>query len=303
MEPTILQISDTHGYLEPHRELFWEGERAECRSAGGYARLSSIFKQVRQEQNGAVIALDNGDTLHGTFHAVQSQGQSFIDPLNLLGLDAWTVHWDFAYGPTRVRQLAAQLKHPLLASNCYRKSTGELEYSPFTVIERAGARVGVVGIASTIIDKTMPENFSEGSRFTLGNEELPGHVRTLREREQVDLVVVLSHLGFPQDVKLASEVAGIDVILSGHTHNRLHTPLLVNGATIIQSGCHGSFVGRLDLELDDGKVRVLSHQLVPVDQSWLHDFKFDGSNSESARHRSRVGSRRAHGTQQNALPR
>ena len=60
----------------------------------------------------------------------------------------------------RQRQLAAQLKHPLLASNCYRKDTGELEYSPFTVIERAGARVGVVGIASTIIDKTMPENFS-----------------------------------------------------------------------------------------------------------------------------------------------
>jgi len=167
----------------------------------------------------------------------------------------------------RQRQLAAQLKHPLLASNCYRKDTGELEYSPFTDIERAGVRVGVVGIAATIIDKTMPEHCSEGLRLTLGNEELPGHVRTLREREQVDLVVVLSHLGFPQDVKIASEVAGIDVILSGHTHNPMYEPLLANGATIIQSGCYGSFVGRLDLELDGGRVRVLRHQLIPVDDS------------------------------------
>ena len=67
---TILQINDTHGYLEPHPELFWRGDKAEYRLSGGYARLLTIFKQVRQERNGAVIALDNGDTLHGTFHAV-----------------------------------------------------------------------------------------------------------------------------------------------------------------------------------------------------------------------------------------
>jgi 2',3'-cyclic-nucleotide 2'-phosphodiesterase (5'-nucleotidase family) len=188
------------------------------------------------------MALDNGDTFHGTFHAVHSEGEAFIEPVNLLGLDAWTVHWDFAYGPDRMRELAAKLNHPLLASNCYRTDTGELAYPPFTVIERGGVRVGVIGIAATIIDKTMPEHFSTGLRFTLGNEELPGHIRSLRQRERVDLVVVLSHLGFPQDVKLASEVAGIHILLSGHTHNRMDAPLRVNGATIIQSGCHGSFI-------------------------------------------------------------
>lgn len=236
---TILQINDTHGYLEPHPELFWIGDRAEYRASGGYARLLTIFKRIRQERDGAVIALDNGDTFHGTFHAVYSKGAAFIEPVNLLGLDAWTAHWDFAYGPARMREIAEKLNHPLLASNCYQADTGELGFPAFTVIERGGVRVGIIGIAATIVDKTMPEHFSTGLRFTLGNDELPGHIRNLRERERVDLVVVLSHLGFPQDVKLASEVAGIDVLLSGHTHNRMERPLIVNGTTIIQSGCHG----------------------------------------------------------------
>lgn len=129
------------------------------------------------------------------------------------------------------------------------------------MIERSGVRIGVIGIAATILDKTMPPKFSEGLRFTLGNEELPGHIRTLREQERVDLVIVLSHLGIPQDVKLAAEVSGIDVLLSGHTHNRMDQPLVVNCATIIQSGCHGSFVGRLDVELVGGQVAAIHHQL------------------------------------------
>jgi sulfur-oxidizing protein SoxB len=264
---TILQINDTHGYLEPHPELFWHGDTAQYRPSGGYARLLTIFRQVRQERPGAVIALDNGDTFHGTFHAVDSRGQALVAPVNLLGLDAWTAHWDFAYGPDRLRALAAQLNHPLLASNCYQIDTGALAFPAFTVIERGGVRVGVIGIAATIIDKTMPAHFSTGLRFTLGNEELPGHIRRLREREHVDLVVVLSHLGFPQDVKLAADVAGIDVLLSGHTHNRMETPVRVNGATIIQSGCHGSFIGRLDVALSGAPVVGVRHQLIRVDDS------------------------------------
>ncbi len=85
--------------------------------------------------------------------------------------------------------------------------------------------------------------------------------------EAADLVVVLSHLGFPQDFRLAGEVQGIDVLLSGHTHNRMERPAWVNGTPIIQSGCHGSFVGRLDIQLREGKVTVCGHELVALDDS------------------------------------
>ena len=127
-------------------------------------------------------------------------------------------------------------------------------------------RVGIIGIAATIIDKTMPKHFSEGLRFTMGNEELPGQIGALRA-QGAELIVVLSHLGLPQDIKLASEVSGIDVLVSGHTHNRLYEPLRVNGAIVIQSGCHGSFIGRLDLDLEEGRIAAVRHRLICIDET------------------------------------
>ena len=268
---TLLQINDTHAYLEPHLELFWQGSDPVLKISGGYARIAAVFNRVREETGGAVIALDNGDTFHGTFVAVHSQGEALIDPMNLLGLDAMTAHWDFAYGPEQLNKIVSRLNYPMLAINCYRKDSGNLAYSPYQVIERGGLKVGVLGIAATIVDKTMPKHFSEGLIFTLGNEELPGYVHMLRDELGVDLVVVLSHLGFPQDVKMAAEVPGVDAWLSGHTHNRIHEPFIVNGVPIIQSGCHGSFVGRLDLCFENGKVVDMRHELIHVDESIEED--------------------------------
>ena len=127
-------------------------------------------------------------------------------------------------------------------------------------------RVGIIGIAATIIDKTMPKHFSEGLRFTMGNEELPGQISALRA-QGAELIVVLSHLGLPQDIKLASEVSGIDVLVSGHTHNRLYEPLRVHGVIVIQSGCHGSFIGRLDLDLEEGRIAAVRHRLICIDET------------------------------------
>lgn len=203
---TLLQINDTHGYLEPHPELVWRGGEATYPVLGGYARIAALFKRIRNERQGAVIALDNGDTLHGTYPAVISKGQAFVPRLNALELDAMTAHWEFAFGPAHLRRLSRKLSYPLLAVNCYDKETGQLIFPPSRVLERGGLRVGIVGIAATIVDEGMPPAFSEGVRFTLGRDELASHIAHLRDKNDVDIVVVLSHLGFPQDVRLASEV-------------------------------------------------------------------------------------------------
>lgn len=268
---TVLQINDTHGYLEPHPELVRQGAEATYPTLGGYARIAGLFQQVREERRGAVIALDNGDTLHGTHPAVTSKGEAFVPLLNALRLDGMTAHWEFAFGPAHLRALAKSLSYPLLAINCYEKESGRLVFPPSRVVERAGLRVGIVGIAATIVDKGMPPAFSEGIRFTLGRDELPGHIARLRREEDADLVLVLSHLGFPQDVRLASEVAGIDILLSGHTHNRLERPARTHGAVIIQSGCHGSFVGRLDLDVEAGAIARVAHRLIPIDETIAPD--------------------------------
>jgi len=268
---TILQINDLHGYIEPHNEMVRETGEWSFTRLGGLARIATLFEQVRQETDGATLALDNGDTFHGTHVAVSSQGQALVPMMNALKLDAMTVHWEFAFTPAGVREIAANLDYPVLAINCYMKESGALMFDPWRIVERAGLRIGIIGIACPIVDKTMPPRFSEGVCFTTGNEELPGVIVHLREKEKVDLIVVLSHLGFPQDVKLARETDGIDVIVSGHTHNRMHDTILENGAIILQSGCHGSFVGRIDLSIENGRVIDHHHRLIAIDEGISED--------------------------------
>ncbi|HWR25671.1 MAG TPA: bifunctional metallophosphatase/5'-nucleotidase [Methanosarcina sp.] len=243
----------------------------------GYARITSLFKQIREENPDGVIALDNGDTIHGTFPAVSSKGNSLVPILNEIGFDAMTAHWEFAYGPDHFKELSTRLEYPVLAVNCYEKTSNKLFFPPYRIIERGGLRLGIIGIACTIVDKTMPKSFSKGIYFSLGNEELPPIIKKLREDEKADLIIVLSHLGYPQDLKLAQEVKGIDVLLSGHTHNRLYKAVTSNGTIIMQSGCHGhgSFIGKLDLEIEEGKIIEIRHELTNIDESIKADEKIE----------------------------
>ncbi|MDD2308785.1 MAG: bifunctional metallophosphatase/5'-nucleotidase [Desulfuromonadaceae bacterium] len=272
---TVIQLNDSHAYFDLHQEVFWLGGQALYRPAGGYARIATIVKQIRAESRGDTLFCDCGDTLQGTHPAQSTQGEAMIPVLNSLGLDAMTAHWEFAYGPATFKQRAAELSYPMLAINVYDQTTKERLFPPYNVKEIGGLRIGTVGIASNIVGKTMPPSFSEGVEFTLGREELPPIIDVLRTQEKVDLIVLISHLGFSQDMKLLSEVEGIDVCLSGHTHNRLYKPALQGKTLIIQSGCHGSFLGRLDLEVERGRVVDYWHQLIEVEANITPDPEVD----------------------------
>ena len=263
----IIQMNDSHAYFDPHQETFWQGGQAVYRPAGGYARIAAIVKQIRAEHQGRVLFCDCGDTFHGTYPALKTQGEAMVPVLNSLGLDAMTAHWEFAFGPKIFKQLAAQLAYPMLALNIYNQTTKELVFPPYCVKEISGLRIGLVGAASNIIAKTMPPSYSEGVEFTLGLKELPPIIDVLRTQEKADLIILVSHLGFPQDMKLLSEVSGIDICLSGHTHNRLYQPVLQGKTLVIQSGCHGSFLGHLTLELEGKRIIDYRHRLVEVEAS------------------------------------
>ncbi|MFA5974018.1 MAG: bifunctional metallophosphatase/5'-nucleotidase [Lentimicrobiaceae bacterium] len=264
---TIVQMNDTHAYFDLHQEMFWQGDHAVYRQAGGYARIATIVKQIRSESQENCLFCDCGDTLHGTYPALATQGKAMIPILNSLGINAMTAHWEFAYGPTIFSQRVAELNYPMLANNIFDKVTKKPIYQPYSIKEIGGLRIGLIGIASNIVDKTMPLSYSEGIYFTLGKDELPPIIDLLRIKEKVDLIVLISHLGFTQDMKLLSEVHGIDVCLIGHTHNRHYKPVLIGKTILIQSGCHGSFLGRLDLELANGQITVYKHQLIEVEAS------------------------------------
>ncbi len=268
---TVIQINDSHAYFDLHQEMFWQADQAVYRPVGGFARIATLIKEIRQEKGGRVLFCDNGDTLNGTYPAVKTQGAAMVPVVNALGIDAMSSHWEFAYGPSVYKNRASELNFPVLAINVFDKKTKKLIFPPYVIKDIGDLKVGLIGIASNIIDKTMPPSFSEGVRFTLGKDELPGVIKKLRTDEQVDLIILISHLGFPQDMKLMSEVPGVDLCLSGHTHNRTVQPVKQGDTLVMQSGCHGSFLGRIDLEVANGKITGYEHQLIEVESSIIPD--------------------------------
>jgi 2',3'-cyclic-nucleotide 2'-phosphodiesterase (5'-nucleotidase family) len=272
----ILQMNDLHGYLESHCEWFWASSGFVYRQAGGVARIKTLVDQLRAKF-GDVLFCDGGDTFHGTRPIVVTKGACLPPILNLFGLSAMTGHWDFAYGPEELQRRVAELNYPFLAANVYQEGDGTLLFPPYRVVTVRTVRVGIIGLACNIVDKTMPANFSKGIRFTEGRDELAGCIRQLREQEKVDVVVLLSHLGFPQDVELLQSTPGVDVCLSSHTHNRLAAPVKVGDTLLIQSGCHGSFLGTLHLQIDHGgSLTLLEHELMEVSEEFAEDEQVRG---------------------------
>lgn len=143
----------------------------------------------------------------------------------------------------------AAFDFPVIACNVHRAADGEPEFAATTVREVAGLRIGLVGITSPIVEQTMPCAFGAGLRLADAEDVLPATIARLRDAERPDLVVLLSHSGFAQEVEIARRVYGIDVILGGHTHDVISTLVQVGRTIITQAGAHGSYLTRLDLEI------------------------------------------------------
>lgn len=264
MKLSIAYVNDVHGYLESHPELFYEGEKEFIKMAGGYAGIVSAINAIR-ESNPETLVFDGGDTFHGTLPLIESKGEAILPVLNKIGFSAMVGHWDFAYGPKQLKNLASQLNYPILGINVYRES-GELFLKPYILTYVSEIKIAVIGICSNIIDKTMPKHFSDGLKITNGNDELPLYIKEVKEKG-ADLIILLSHNGFPQDMHMLSTIRGIDVCLSAHTHNRLYEAVKINNTIIIQCGCHGSFLGRLDLEIKQNKIYDFTYELITIDDS------------------------------------
>ena len=269
---TLIQQNDTHAQLEPHWEHFWRNGRPDYRRAGGYARAATIVRRIKEETDGSALLVDCGDTIHGTGPAQWTKGAAVVPALNAMGVDLMTPgNWDFGFGPEVLLQRGAEMDFPLIASNVNDAKSGQPLFAPTEVRQIGGIMVGFIGVTLPSIPDTMPAAFSAGLRFASAVEPVQRSVVELRRGAEVDLVVVVSHTGFPQEVQLAKDVQGIDVILSGHTHNRLTAPVQIGRTLMIQSGFSGSFLGRLDLEVRAGHVCAVSHELIEVAASIEED--------------------------------
>ena len=231
---------------------------------GGLDRLATAVKHVRAERgNDKVLFLDGGDTWQGSLGANRSRGQDMVDCMALLKPDAMTGHWEFTYGETRVKELIASLGFPFLALNIRDTEWNEPAFESMKMFEKGGVKIAVLGQAFPYTPVANPHWLMPKWSFGIREEDVRTNVDKAR-KAGAQLVVLLSHNGFDVDRKLASRVSGIDVILTGHTHDALPEALKVGNTLLVASGSHGKFLSRLDLDVQDGMVKDFRYRLIPL---------------------------------------
>ncbi len=237
---------------------------------GGYAHLATLVKRTRAERPGRVLLLDGGDTLQGSATALWSRGEDMLRAINLLGVEVFTPHWEFIYGIERVKELFGDresrglFRGEFIAHNVSDVTWGDPVFQPYTLKEVGGVKVGIIGQAFPYVAVSHPRRFVPDLTFGIQEEQLQALVNELREGKKVALVVLLSHNGLAVDLKLAARVRGLDVILGGHTHDALPRPLIVGKTIVINSGSHGKFLSRLDLDVREGRIAGYQYKLIPV---------------------------------------
>ncbi|UWQ47131.1 thiosulfohydrolase SoxB [Leisingera aquaemixtae] len=231
---------------------------------GGLDRVSTIINAIRADRPDALL-LDGGDTWHGSYTCHHTQGQDMVNVMNALKPDAMTFHWEFTLGSGRVNEIVEGLPFAALGQNIFDSEWDEPAelFKPYKFFERGGANVAVIGQAFPYMPIANPGWMFPEYSFGIRDEHMQAMVDEVRAAG-ADVVVVLSHNGFDVDKKMASKVQGIDVILSGHTHDALPEPVLVGKTHIIASGSNGKFVSRVDLDVRDGQLMGLRHKLIPV---------------------------------------
>ena len=231
---------------------------------GGFDRMATVVKGVRAERgNDKVLLLDGGDTWQGSLGSNASRGQDMVDCMSLLKPDAMTGHWEFTYGEARVKELIEGLGFPFLALNIRDTEWNEPVFEPMKMFEKGGVKIAVLGQAFPYTPVANPRWMMPKWSFGIREDDVRANVEKAR-KAGAQLVVLLSHNGFDVDRKLASRVAGIDVILTGHTHDALPEAIRVGKTLLIASGSHGKFVSRLDLDVRDGEVKAYRYKLIPL---------------------------------------
>lgn len=229
---------------------------------GGMDRVATVVKAIRAARPEAIL-LDGGDTWHGSMTSLKTRGQDMVNVMAELGVEAMTSHWEWTYGSDRVKELVDGLGFPFLGANIFDAEWDEPAFEPYHVFERGGARVAVIGQAFPYLPIANPRWMFPEYSFGIREERMQEVVDEVRA-DGADVVVCLSHNGFDVDHKMASRVTGIDVILSGHTHDAIPEPVLVGETIVVASGSNGKFVSRVDLDVRDGRMAGFRHKLIPV---------------------------------------
>ena len=231
---------------------------------GGLDRTSSLIKQIRADRGeDKVLLLDGGDTWQGSYTSLETQGLDMLTAMNLLKPDAMVGHWEFTFGKDRLSQLLEKMNYPFLGGNVFDTEWDEAVFESTQFFEKGGVNIAVIGQHFPYTSIANPRHLVEGWSFGIRPEVIQKNVDKAKQKG-AEIVVLLSHNGFDVDQKLASILNNVDVILTGHTHDAIPEAIKINNTLILSSGSHGKYLGRIDLDVKNGKVVDFSSNLIPI---------------------------------------
>jgi 5''-nucleotidase/2'',3''-cyclic phosphodiesterase and related esterases len=249
----ILHTNDTHSQITP---------QSSGNNLGGYQRRENYINKVREE-NKNVILLDAGDFSQGTPYFTLFKGDVEIELMNALKYDAACIgNHEFDNGPDELNRRAKNASFPILSANYdFKDSPLSQTIKPYTIIKRAGKRIGIIGI-TTNLRGLVSQKHVDGFKYSHPYNIMNKLALELKNKENCDLIILLTHVGFeggheqnPSDELLAQNSENIDIIIGGHSHTFIKEKKTVKNklgkdVVIVTAGSKGEYVGRLDVEFE-----------------------------------------------------
>jgi len=288
---TIVHTNDLHSHFlgfSPNIE-YTPQTVGDDSTVGGWARIATVIAEIRKDRKHPVLVCDAGDFLMGSlFHLLTREQAYELRLMQEMGYDILTLgNHEFDLKPQGLAGILESASGfdmcpPIVLSNLVFSQDSDKDdaledfyergiIQPYRVLQKEGLTIGVFGLLGINAAEVAP--FADPVSFGEPLEAARRIVQILRENERVDVVVCLSHSGLWEETKksedeiLAREVEGIDIILSGHTHTLLETPIAINDTLIVQAGAYGKNVGVLDVVLEEGRIYLADYESIDIDDS------------------------------------
>ena len=265
---TILHTGDIHAQMNVHDEMIYLNEQITFKQLGGLAHMKTLFDQVKTENPNATLIVDGGDFIQGGAVAALSQGRALAPVIEAMEYDFLIPgNWEVVYGKDIMIEVMEQYDAPIISANMFHKDTEEYIFHPYYVRELEGVKVGFISYNDPDVPIRQNPSYSEGIKFTPVEYNLKETIRQLKEQEQVDVLILITHIGLSRQYNLANnpDVEGVDYILGNDTHERIRKPIIGKYAKITEPGAFGSFVSRLDITVKNGEIVSDNYELMEVD--------------------------------------
>lgn len=263
---TILHNNDIHGDFLAEVKSGKKGKLI-----GGLALLSGYINKVRKEEENVLYTV-SGDMVQGSLIDAEWKGISTMEIMNYLAPDVVALgNHEFDYGLPHLLFLEKMANFPIVNANLYIKKYNKRLMKPFHIINKAGFDILFTGIITEKIMDSLKMDKLIGSFVTLeeASSEV-GKICNAYKNDDIDLTIILSHIGYDSDVELAKMLNpewGVDMILGGHSHTVMDKPTKINNILISQVGVGSDQIGRYDIVVDDDTNSIVDYkwQLIPID--------------------------------------